>query len=388
MSRGLPPAPGRMAAVQPPVVPMVGRLVAETPGALSLAQGMVFYPPPPAALEAARDYLAANDGAAYAPVEGLPELRTAITAKLRSDNGIDCERDGQHVMVTAGANMAFVNAVLAISAPGDEVILLRPYYFNHEMSIRMLGCVPVVVDCDDDYLPDPAGIAAAITARTRAVVTVSPNNPSGAILPATTLAAIDGLCAAAGLWHIRDEAYEYFRFDAQPPVPPGGAGHTIYLYSLSKSYGFAGWRIGYSVAPEPLREAMVKAQDSNLICASRVTQVAALACLQTGPAYCRQHLPRLQRTREQLLAALAPLAPAIGMNAPAGAFYLMLRLDTDRDDMSVVEQLVRNAGVGVLPGSAFGLSGPCTLRVSYGALQDPTEAIRRLADGLVAIVDP
>ena len=172
--------------------------------------------------------------------------------------------------------MAFVNAVLAVADPGDEIILLAPYYFNHEMAVAMAGCRPVVVPTDARYQLRLDAIAPAITPRTRAVVTISPNNPTGAVYPEADLRAVNELCAARGVYHIHDEAYEYFTYDGAAAFLAGSiagaAPHTISLYSLSKAYGFASWRIGYMVIPDALFEAVNKIQDTKLICPPLVSQ--------------------------------------------------------------------------------------------------------------------
>src|SRR5207253_108726 len=116
--------------------------------------------------------------------------------------------NGRSVVVTAGGNMAFFNALLAIADAGDEIVLPTPYYFNHEMAIVMLGCRPVLVPTTDDYQLDVDAIAAAITGRTRAIVTISPNNPSGAVYSRDALIAVNRLCRDRGIFHISDEAYE------------------------------------------------------------------------------------------------------------------------------------------------------------------------------------
>ena len=258
-----------MRMVQTPVIPVVGRLIRDNPGTISLGQGVVGYPPPLEALEAVARFAADPDNHRYGPVEGIPPLLEAIAAKLAADNAI-ASSDESRIVVTAGGNMAFANAVLAITDPGDEVILLEPYYFNHHMAVTIAGCRPVVVPTDAAYQPVVPRIEAAITSRTRAVVTVSPNNPSGAVYPEATLRAVNALCRERGLYHVHDEAYEYFVYDGarsfSPASAPGTAGHTISLFSLSKSYGFASWRIGYMVIPAHLFDAVCKIQDTILIC--------------------------------------------------------------------------------------------------------------------------
>src|SRR5204862_4546052 len=159
-------------------------------------------------------------------------------------------------MVTAGGNMAFVHAVLAITEPDDEVILPVPFYFNHEMAIQIAGCRAVRVPTDARYQLSVGAIRDAITDRTRAIVTVTPNNPSGAVLSESSLREVNALCRELGIYHIADEPYEYFTYGSARHVSPGSfpdaASHTISMYSLSKAYGFAGWRIGYVVYPEHL----------------------------------------------------------------------------------------------------------------------------------------
>ena len=210
--------------------------------------------------------------------------------------------------------MAFLNAVLAIADPGDEIILPAPFYFNHDMAIVLAGCRTVPVPTRPDYQLDLDALAAAITPRTRAIVTVSPNNPSGAVYPEAALRAVNALCRERGVFHIHDEAYEYFTYDG-PHVSPGAfagaAGHTISLLSLSKAFGFASWRIGYMTIPEALFDAVNKIQDTNLICPGAVSQHAALAALDVGRPYCDAHVRVLAQVRALVYARLATLGDLV-----------------------------------------------------------------------------
>ena len=223
-------------------------------------------------------------------------------------------------MVTAGANMAFMHAVLAISEPGDEIILPVPFYFNHEMAIQMAGCRAVAVRTDASYRPDLDAIGRAITDRTRAIVTISPNNPTGAVFPAALLREVNNLCRDRGLYHISDETYEYFTYGSarhlSPGSLPGAAAHTISIYSLSKAYGMAGWRIGYVVYPDDLTPAMLKIQDTILICPTVVAERAALAALDVGRPYCDPHVRELATIRQIVLDALGTLGPCATCRRP------------------------------------------------------------------------
>ena len=293
-------------------------------------------------------------------------------------------------MVTAGANMAFVHAVLAITQIGDEIILPVPFYFNHEMAIDMAGCTTVRVPTDERYQLRLDAIRAAVTPRTRAIVTISPNNPSGAVFTESSLREVNTLCRDRGLYHIADEVYEYFTYGSARHVSPGsfaGAeGHTISMYSLSKAYGFAGWRIGYMTYPNHLASAMMKAQDTILVCAPVVSQAAAAAALDVGRPYSEPHVRELAEIRDIVLRELGSLAPLAEVPAADGAFYVLLKVNAATPPMTLAERLIREHKVAVIPGPAFGMSDGCYFRVAYGALQKETvaEGIGRLVEGLRA----
>ena len=379
-----------MERIQAPIVAVVGEWIRQTPGTISLGQGVVHYGPPAAAVDAVRAGLGAAATHEYQPVAGLPALRERMAAKLAAENGIDLAR-GSRVMVTAGGNMAFMHAVMATTCPGDEIILPVPFYFNHEMAIEMAGCRAVRVGTDDRYQLRLDAIEGAVTARTRAIVTISPNNPSGAVLREADLRALNTFCRERGIYHFSDEAYEYFTYgDARHASPgsfPDATAHTLSLYSLSKAYGFAGWRIGYVVYPEHLDAAMMKSQDTILICPTVASQLAAIAALEVGRPYCEPHVRALAEIREIVVSRLGELAPLAQVPAADGAFYCLLRVATAIDPLVLAERLIREHQVAVIPGTAFGMTDGCYLRVAYGALQKETvaEGIGRLVRGLRAI---
>jgi aspartate/methionine/tyrosine aminotransferase len=380
-----------MDAIQAPIVAVIGDLIRQVPGTISLGQGVVHYGPPPQAIEAVASALSRPATHQYHDGEGIPELVECIAAKLRAENGIDADA-GRRIMVTAGANMAFVHAVLATTVPGDEVILPAPFYFNHEMAIEMAGCRAVRVPTDDRYQLSLDAIRHAITARTRLIVTISPNNPSGAVLEESSLRAVNALCRERGIYHLSDEPYEYFTYGSARHVSPGSfanaADHTISMYSLSKAYGFAGWRIGYMVYPDHLAAAMIKSQDTILICPPIASQVAAAAALRVGRAYCEPHVRELAIIRDIVLNELSSLAPLATVPAADGAFYCLMKVHTDLDPLALAERLIREHKVAVIPGTAFGMTDGCYFRVAYGALQRATvaEGIGRLARGLGSIL--
>jgi aspartate/methionine/tyrosine aminotransferase len=380
-----------MASVQAPVIPILERWMAETPGTISLGQGLVSFGPPQEAIEAARRFGSAPGDHRYGPNEGIPALVEALEEKLARENGVSV-RPASRVFVTAGGNLAFMTAIFAVMEIGDEVIMPAPFYFNHEMAIVMACGTPVPVATRDDYQLDVDAIAAAMTPRTRAIVTVSPNNPTGAVYPEASLRAVNQLCRDRGVFHIHDEAYEYFVHGGATHFSPGAiagaADHTISLFTLSKAYGMASWRVGYMVIPERLTEAVRKAQDTILICPAVISQQAALGALLADPAERRENVRRVGEVRHMVLDALQDVRSFATIPPALGAFYLLMRIDTRLDSMAIVERLVREFGVAVIPGNTFGIESGCSLRVAYGALARDTiaEGVGRLVRGLNAIV--
>lgn len=375
-----------MQAVQSPIIPVVGEMIRNSPGTISLGQGVVYYGPPPAAIDQITQFLSQPNNHLYQAVEGIPSLIAAIDTKLETENSITVG-EGSRIVVTAGSNMGFINAVLAITDPGNEIILQTPYYFNHEMATRMANCVPVLVATDEQCQLRLDAIQQAITPRTKAIVTVSPNNPTGAVYPEATLRAVNQLCRDRGIYHIHDAAYEYFTYGITPFSPgsiPGSQAHTISLFSLSKAYGFASWRIGYIVLPAHLMSAVMKIQDTILICASVVSQYAALGALQAGVGYCQKKLESIAQVRQLCLTEFAAIQDICTIPPADGAFYFLLKVHTDSHPLKLVEQLIRDYKVALIPGMTFGLETGCYLRVSYGALQQEmvAEGIGRLVKGL------
>lgn len=387
----------RMQQVQSPVIPIIGDLVRSTPGTISLGQGVVHYEPPRSAFEQVPRCLNNPENHKYHAVQVIPQLRELLREKLQRENGIPVESSGSanpdssRLCVTAGGNMAFANTVPAIADPGDEIIILTPFYFNHEMAITIAGCKPVLVDTDENYQPVPDRIREAITSRTRGVLTVSPNNPTGAVYSETLLREINQLCREHQIYHIHDEAYEYFTYEDAAHFSPGsieGAStYTISLYSLSKAYGFAGWRIGYMVYPAHLEMSLKKIQDTILICPPIISQYAAVGAIQAGSSYCRQWLQEYAEVRKTFLEELAQIKEFCTVPPARGAFYFFLKIKSPLDDMELAQRLVREYKVAVMPGQSFGIREGCYLRVAYGALrkESAVEGIHRLVRGLQEI---
>jgi aspartate/methionine/tyrosine aminotransferase len=381
----------RMHAVQSPIIPVVGELIKNSPGTISLGQGVVSYNPPPEAREFLSKFLAEPSNNLYKSVEGIPPLLTALAEKLQAFNAI--EINGENcIVVTAGSNMGFMNAILAITNPGDEIILNTPYYFNHEMAIAIAGCRAVLVATDENYQLRTEAIAQAITPKTRAVVTISPNNPTGVVYSETALRQVNQICGTHSIYHISDETYEYFTYNGVKHISPGAfansSEYTISLYSLSKAYGFASWRIGYMVIPKHLLIAVKKVQDTILICPPVISQYAALGALQAKEEYLKSHIGAIAQVRQLVLDSLNHLQGLCTITPANGAFYFFLKVHTQIDTFELVKRLIQEYKVAVIPGTTFGMDNGCYLRVAYGALQKETakEGIERLVQGLETIL--
>jgi len=377
----------RLDAVQSPIIPYIGELARNNPDTISFGQGIAFYGPPTEAFRNVQKCLKDESINRYGPVEGIPKLQQALINKLNVVNGIEID-SGNAVIVTAGSNMAFNTAVLAITDPGDEIILPLPYYFNHEMSLVMECCEPVLVPCNEGFHLDIEKIKSAITDKTKAIVTISPNNPSGAVYTKQELLEINLLCKNNDIYHISDEAYEDFYYEEHQHFSTASQQntqqHTISLFSFSKGYGLAGWRIGYMLIPEHLLPAVKKIQDTILISPPVISQHAAVGALSTNTEFLNDKRSAMSVKRDMVLSKLNNLSCLKTKPISEGAFYTLLNIDVKQDDMQLAKTLIEKHGIATIPGSAFGIKNGCYLRISYGALSDQiiNEGLDRLIKGL------
>jgi aspartate/methionine/tyrosine aminotransferase len=368
----------RMEGVDTPIIPTIAAFVRNNPGTISLGQGVVNYGPPPQAIAALPSLMGDGSLHKYLGVSGHPGFIEAIHNKLAQENQIKLGTDAM-VMVTAGSNMAFLNSVLAVADPGDEFILPMPFYFNQEMAIRMCGCIPVPVPTHADWSLDVAAMAAAITPRTRAILTVSPNNPTGAVYSEVSLRAVNALCAQHGIYHFSDEAYEYFTYEGakhfSPASIPGAMKHTLSFYSMSKNYGMASWRVGYVVFPANLFDAMNKVQDTNLICAPMPSQLLALEAIKLGRNWVEPKVKALSEVRQTVYKTLEGLGDLVQFPQTQGAFYVLMKLPGLAQGIQAIEfnrVMTEKFKVASIPGFAFGLTNTQEAnyqRLSYGALE-------------------
>jgi aspartate/methionine/tyrosine aminotransferase len=357
---------------------------------INLGQGIPDLPPPPECLAALTARLTDPALHRYGPDQGLPELRAALAADYRRRLGVrlDPERE---ILITAGANHAFFQALLATVRPGERVVLAAPYYFNHLMALQLLGMHglewPVAVR-GERFALDLERLDDRLAAGAAGVVCVNPNNPTGAVFGEAEIRGVVDACARRGLTLFYDEVYSLIAFGEAPPHPfrmPGGREHAIVLGSFSKLFGMTGWRVGYAIAPPAVVEQMMKAQDTTVICAPVAGQVLAAECLRRAPGYPAAYCAELRR-RVARLANAVRAVPDLEWREPAGALFTLLPYRRPEPSRELALRLVREAGVMAIPGAAFGAAGEGHLRVSFGFSDEAViaEAGRRLAEFFIA----
>ncbi len=351
---------------------------------IDLGQAVPNFPPSPAALEAARQALAEPDTHTYSADAGLLPLRQALCAVLAGENDVAADPE-REVLITAGANQAFLTALLTLLEPGDRVLLPGPCFFNHEMAVRIAGGVPVEVPlaADTGFQLRLEDVAPYLEGA-RALVLCSPNNPSGAVYEPAELARLARELAARGIALLTDETYQHYVYGGarhfSPASLPEAREHTITVGSFSKSYSLTGWRVGYLVAPAAFVEQALKVQDTMVICAAVIAQKAALGALGEPASFLAARRAALDRRRRILAARLAEI-PALHWQPTQGAYFAFVRVAGCRDSLRLALQLLEQAHVVTIPGSLFGRSGEGYLRLSYGSVEEEEleEACGRLA---------
>lgn len=333
----------------------------------------------------------------YAPVMGIPELRAALSRKLKAENGLDYGPN--EICVANGAKQAIANAILSIIEPGDEVIMLAPFWVSYEITVRFAGGTPVVLHAGvaENYKVPVGRIAAAITPKTKLIVLNSPSNPTGAVWTKQELMALaDVVAAHPRLMVMSDEIYEYILFGGEMVSfgsLPGMGSRTITVNGFSKGFAMTGWRLGYAAAPEPIAKAMSRMQSAISAGANQFVQRAAIAALE-GPrdAVERMRL-RYQARRDLVLEGLRAI-PGVKIGDIPATFYAFPDVSAlmgkkagnhimDSADR-LCDWLLDEHGVAMVPGIAFGAPG--SIRLSFACSeQDITKAMARLATALTSL---
>ena len=330
----------------------------------------------------------------YTNVDGIPELKEAVAEKFRRDNGLDVT--AADCFVSSGGKQILFNAMLATLNPGDEVIVPVPYWVSYPEVVRLCGAEPVfaMADAGTGFKLVPEALEKAITAKTKWLILGSPSNPSGAAYTAEELKALAEVLLRHKHVHVlTDDIYEPLVYDGASfatiaQVEPALKERTLILNGVSKSHAMTGWRIGYCTGPRPLLAAMLKLQSQSTTNACSIAQWAAVAALNGPQDFLKDWLAAFEARRNKVVAGLNA-APGFACLMPAGAFYafpsctgLIGKTSAAgtalHNDADIAMALIEEAGVALVPGSAFGLPGH--QRLSYAASDaDLDAALTRIA---------
>jgi aspartate/methionine/tyrosine aminotransferase len=350
------------------------------------------FPTPDHVVEAAVAACRDQKNHRYTPVAGLPELREAIALKTKRDSGFDCSAN--QVLVTNGGKQAIFNTFAALLDPGDEVLVPAPYWTTYPEAISLAGGVPVDVPTDiaGGFRVNLDQLDRALTERTKALLFVSPSNPTGVVYPAAEVEAIGWWAAERGLWVVTDEIYEHLtygdhEFTSLPVLVPDIAERCVVVNGVAKTYAMTGWRVGWMIGPGDVIGAATNLQSHATSNVANVSQRAALAAVSgdlAAVAEMRTAFDRRGRKMHELLSAI----PGVTNLAPQGAFYCFPSFDgvlgrqvggrTPESSLALADVVLSEAKVAFVPGEAFGAPGYGRFSFALGD-DDLIEGISRLA---------
>jgi aspartate aminotransferase len=330
----------------------------------------------------------------YSPVAGIPELRAAVSMKLKAENNLDYAP--AEIVLANGAKQAIANAVLSIIDQGDEAIMLAPFWVSYETTVRFAGGTPVVLhsDISEGYKVPASRIAAAVTPRTKLLILNSPCNPSGAVWSPAELAEIAAIVLAhPQMMVLSDEIYEYIIFEGAMTsigTLPGMRERTITVNGFSKSFAMTGWRLGYAAAVEPISKAMTRIQSTITTGANQFVQRAAIEALE-GPRDAVEAMRLRYKARRDMVMATLKKIKGVAISPIPATFYALPDvsavlgrnsgnhvLDTPE---ALCDWLLESHGVATVPGAAFGAA--TSIRLSFAASEaDLEKALGRMARAL------
>ncbi len=323
-----------------------------------------------------------SDQTRYTPVPGIPELREAIASTVNATRRSSYKSN--QVIVTCGTKHALYNIFQALCQPGDEVIVLSPYWVSFPPLVELSGAKPVIVETSeaDGFLPNPDTLQRALTSTTKAIIVNSPNNPTGAVLDRPRLEAIARIALDRELVIVSDEIYDQLVYAPSVhssiiAVAPEIADRTIVVGGVSKTYSMTGWRIGFAVGPQPWVEGMINVQSHSTSNPTSISQYAALAALTGDQQPVTDMREEFRKRRDRLVEGLNRLAPLQAL-LPGGAFYAWCNVSgIGQSANDTAAQWLEQALVAVVPGEGFGAPG--FVRLSFAtSLATIEEGLRRI----------
>jgi aminotransferase len=350
------------------------KIMVEMPEVISLGPGEPDFSTPKHIIAAAKRALD-HGFTHYSPTEGRAELREAITKKLKRQNRIDISPD--QIIVTCGSTEAILLALLATIDPGEQVLIPDPGFLAYIPQIELLNAqalsVPTRPQDGWQLLPEAVAWQLKEPRRVRAIIINSPANPTGAVYTRKNLEQIADIAVDHDLLVITDEAYEHFLYGGAKHISMaslnGMADYVLTLQSFSKTYGMAGFRVGYAAGPAKIIDAMRSLHIYSTLCAPTVSQLAALAALRGPQGHIKRHVREYDRRRKFIIRRLNEIE-GFAVGEPQGAFYAFARADFGMPSRHLCEWLIRNARVATVPGTDFGRYGEGFVRFSYATAHD------------------
>lgn len=336
--------------------------------------------PTPKAICEAANKAALEGKTRYAPNAGLPALREVIANQVSKETGI--YYNANNVAVTVGATQAVYLSFMTCINPGDEVIILAPYWVQYENIVKLLGGKPVIIDeFKEGFEPDPITVFKAITDKTKVIVVNSPNNPSGYIYSDTFLEEVAEMASANKIRIFSDEAYRALTYDHEfnTIAKYCRKEDIVIINSFSKQFAMTGWRVGYVVAEEEFINTVVKFQQNMAVCVSTPSQYAAIEAMSHADKYAVGIKDVFQQRREVLKKELNK-TPKISYQLPQGTFYAFIDISkTDLDSKTFCFSLLAKEHVAVIPGIAFGEAFDNYIRLAFTLNEDKiVEGITRI----------
>ncbi|MXO64947.1 pyridoxal phosphate-dependent aminotransferase [Altericroceibacterium endophyticum] len=322
----------------------------------------------------------------YSDLQGEPSFREALAAKLRNQNGI--EASASDILVTNGLTHGSFAAIMATIDPGDEVILLEPYYPQHVGKVELAGgtVVTAPLDQENEFRINPDLIRPQITDRTRAIMLINPCNPTGRVYERDELEGLAKLAIEHDLLVISDEVYEEILYEGEHisiATLPGMAERTISLFAFTKAYAMDGWRLGYATAPKPLLQAMLKITANDVTHINPFVQYGGLAALQDGGAAMKGLLALDKEKRDVTVAALADM-PGVECATPQATIYIWADISgTGMSSSDLAVRILEEAHVVVEAGSFYGETGKDYLRICFGS--EPLPRIQKAVTAMKAV---
>lgn len=356
-------------------------------GAINLGQGFPNFDGPDFVKEAAGRAMAEGKGQ-YARSAGVVELVEGIARRFGADTGLAPDPLAE-VTVTSGCTEALAAAMLGLVDPGDEVVVIEPYYDAYPADIAMAGGMARYVTLRaPDFRLDPDELAAAFTDRTRAVLFNTPHNPTGRVLDRSELQAIADLCIERDVVAVADEVYEHMVYDGEHvsiATLPGMWDRTLTLSSLGKTFSLTGWKVGWAIGPTHLSAAFRQAHQFLTFATATPLQWGAAAALAAPPEYYDELVAAYRRRRDVLASGLAELG--FEVYVPQGTYFLMAdhRAFGQPDDVSFVRHLIETAGVAAIPPSAFHSGNEGVNLVRFAFCKDEA-TLRAAVDRMGALV--